>query len=604
MRLSTVARLSLGLVVLTICILLFAEMLGLIPSHSETVINNRKTVSESLAVYYTIAIQKENTLMTQQVTKILMDRNPDILSTAIRKNDGTFFFQTDYHNKYWKDAPQKNSTDTHLRVPVYLGTNVWGDIEVVFEPINRKGLYSIIENNLVQLILFVFLTGFIIYRFFLKKTLSHLDPSTVVPPRVTAAMNSLSEGVVIMDQNERIVLANSVFADKIKRSPSSLMGSKTSELNWTVPNTDEHITKFPWMEAISDGKVHPGFRLGLQIKPGHWKTFMVNGAPILDGAGKCRGVMATFDDVTEVEEQNETLRIMLEKLEKSQNEIQVKNKELEFLATRDPLTGCLNRRSFFETFDKTLSSSLRHKHSLSCIMFDIDHFKSINDNHGHAKGDDVLRGVAEVLESLVRQCDTVGRYGGEEFCVILPHTAIKDAALAADRFRIGLNTYDFSGLNVSASFGVSSVEFGALDSSSLIDQADQALYKAKTDGRNRVITWKQLKSDSHSDLKHDSASKPNKSVPDPDIKTKKTDILKNDDKNNNHIEALAMVNKSLVGSIGSSREMGLHASHENDTRSAVRLNKDEGWSDGKDNDKKKQVQFKPVSHAADILKQK
>ena len=221
---------------------------------------------------------------------------------------------------------------------------------------------------------------------------------------------------------------------------------------------------------------------------------MVNGAPILDDTGNCKGALATFDDVTKVEEQNEQLQTMLGKLKKSRDEVRRKNKELEILATRDPLTGCFNRRAFFETFEIEFSSVKRYGHDLSCVMFDIDHFKNVNDTHGHAAGDMVLKGIADVLRSLLRKTDTIGRYGGEEFCIILPNIDIDGATQAAERFRRGIESYDFSGIPITSSFGVSIVDPGISDVAELIDRADKALYAAKEGGRNRVVNWKQLNS--------------------------------------------------------------------------------------------------------------
>jgi GGDEF domain-containing protein len=113
---------------------------------------------------------------------------------------------------------------------------------------------------------------------------------------------------------------------------------------------------------------------------------MVNGAPIYDGSGNPRGALATFDDVTALEEKNEQLQAMVEKLEHSQAEISRQNKQLAFLATRDPLTGCFNRRSLFEQLETTFRKAQQGGGNLACIMCDIDHFKAVNDNHGHATG--------------------------------------------------------------------------------------------------------------------------------------------------------------------------------------------------------------------------
>src|SRR5262249_38155815 len=146
------------------------------------------------------------------------------------------------------------------------------------------------------------------------------------------------------------------------------------------------------------------------------RTMSVNATPIAADDGVCRGVLATFDDITSVEQKNYRLRKLLQELKRSRAEIKVQNQQLRDLATTDPLPGCLNRRALFEGFENIWKLAERHDSPLSCVMLDIDHFKSINDRHGHAVGDEALQVVSAVLKSMVRASDLLCRYGGEEFC--------------------------------------------------------------------------------------------------------------------------------------------------------------------------------------------
>ena len=159
---------------------------------------------------------------------------------------------------------------------------------------------------------------------------------------------------------------------------------------------------------------------------------------------------------------------------------------------QDPLTGCLNRRAFFERFEDEWSGISRYGYSLGCIMVDIDHFKLINDNHGHAVGDQVLQRLSEILKTTVRKTDSVCRYGGEEFCVLLPHTDINNTYNAAEKLRQTIEGSMPANLSITASFGVSAYELHARSPQEMIDQADKALYAAKNNGRNRVIRWDQM----------------------------------------------------------------------------------------------------------------
>ena len=208
---------------------------------------------------------------------------------------------------------------------------------------------------------------------------------------------------------------------------------------------------------------------------------MANVAPILDGKGKSRGALATFDDVTALED--------------SHRKMEIQNQKLEILATQDSLTGCLNRRAFYEKAKEYLAATAAGGSNLACIMADIDLFKSFNDRYGHAVGDQVIQFVAATLKSALRKDDVVCRYGGEEFCLLFSNSDIENAVTIVERIRHEIETQSPSAIpdkpeiRISASFGVSDLSLGAKDIEELITQADKALYKAKADGRNRVVPW-------------------------------------------------------------------------------------------------------------------
>jgi diguanylate cyclase (GGDEF)-like protein len=182
-------------------------------------------------------------------------------------------------------------------------------------------------------------------------------------------------------------------------------------------------------------------------------------------------------------------------LEMAQAEILRQNDELERLASRDPLTGCLNRRAFYAQFEKAFAESREHEIELCCLMVDVDKFKRINDQFGHAVGDQAIQAVANCLRAGLRLMDTVGRYGGEEFCLMFPRTTLAEAADLAERLRIrveteaGVRMRMASRLVITVSCGVSSTAVGARTPLELIDQADKGLYAAKEVGRNCVMAF-------------------------------------------------------------------------------------------------------------------
>lgn len=180
-------------------------------------------------------------------------------------------------------------------------------------------------------------------------------------------------------------------------------------------------------------------------------------------------------------------------LEVAQAEILRQNDALERLASRDPLTGCFNRRAFYAQFEQAFAESREHNTELCCLMVDIDHFKRVNDQFGHAVGDQAIQAVAGCLSAGLRLTDTIGRYGGEEFCLMFPCTTLAEAPDLAERIRIQIETEAgervraASRLVITVSCGISSTALGARTPLELIDQADKALYAAKEGGRNCVM---------------------------------------------------------------------------------------------------------------------
>lgn len=155
---------------------------------------------------------------------------------------------------------------------------------------------------------------------------------------------------------------------------------------------------------------------------------------------------------------------------------------------RDPLTGLYNRRYMEDALERYISLGERSGSATSVVMIDLDNFKRLNDEHGHAKGDSVLRDVAAQFVSALRPSDVVSRYGGEEFVVILPNCGLEDAALKAETLRARIEGLsDAHNIPISASFGVAAVPETATSPVDVIPMADAALYAAKQGGKNQVV---------------------------------------------------------------------------------------------------------------------
>ena len=164
----------------------------------------------------------------------------------------------------------------------------------------------------------------------------------------------------------------------------------------------------------------------------------------------------------------------------------LKTPDLYTRAVQDGLTGLWTKRHFMTQAKTLMEVSGRYGDPLSLIMVDVDHFKKVNDTHGHVAGDKVLKGVAEILKKKVRG-GSAYRYGGEEMAVLLPKADLDGAMAVAERLRAGIEAHKIAGVKVTASFGVAQFETRLTDPPAFVEKADLALYKAKESGRNRVV---------------------------------------------------------------------------------------------------------------------
>jgi diguanylate cyclase (GGDEF)-like protein len=156
-------------------------------------------------------------------------------------------------------------------------------------------------------------------------------------------------------------------------------------------------------------------------------------------------------------------------------------------ASTDSLTGLMNRRALYQILGREMERSLRYKKKFSIVLFDVDHFKTINDTYGHIEGDCVLKGLSDLIGKAIRQMDSIGRWGGEEFLLVLPETDSKAAKLLAERICLMIRETKFrNGEQVTASFGVTTFQsdWGLEE---MLHHADNAMYQAKQNGRNQVV---------------------------------------------------------------------------------------------------------------------
>ncbi|MCR9200760.1 MAG: diguanylate cyclase [Planctomycetaceae bacterium] len=485
-RLSSIHRIVIGLVGLSVSVLLVAGLLGLIPNPVPQQQQSRKSYAESTAVSFMALASRMSTEEVQATLDQIRFRNSDICSIGIRQTDNSLLLDSGPHTDLWV-AQQETAGVTQTAVPISANGSRWGRLEICWKPVSGLAVMGTPLRPELGLAAFVGVLSFVAFSFYLGKVLKHISPSRVVPSRVRDALNALAEGLLVLDSRQSIVLANDSFASATGQGQESLIGRKPDVFGFQMADGQgNHM--LPWEHTASSAEPVKGVLL-TSGEGEQQKTWSVSTSPVKDARNRARGVVASFEDVTQLQKKQQQLKDALTSLKGSTDEIKKQNRELEWLATRDTLTGCLNRRSFFRDYEKHWDDATSRGTPMSGMMVDIDFFKAINDNHGHGMGDEVLRVVSRTVMETVRETDLVCRYGGEEFTVLFPGTSIDKAEVLAEKCRLAVQALEFPKLKVTASLGVSALCQQPDSPQELLDQADKCLYVAKRHGRNQVVRY-------------------------------------------------------------------------------------------------------------------
>lgn len=493
-RLGPAERIAIGLAALTSLLVLLLDLLmGVFPPAGEPERAARVRLANTVSVQLAVLLQQPDAApLLRRAMEQVVATDAELLSMAVRRADGSLLAATDAHAQ-WTAPAGGGSSVTHLIVDVRRQAQPWGQVEMRFTP-------PAADWRWLQFMAGMWLAGSLLYSLFLRRVLHHLDPGAAVPERVKHAFDTLTEAVMIVDRAGRIVMANRAFdALHPQAAAADRLGKPASGLEWLVQAMPAEPHEHPWHRVMDSRGPTTGEVLAIAQPEGPPRRLVVHASPVKDTRDAVRGALVTFDDVTELDRMNTELRAALGALESSRQEIEAKNRELTELATRDPLSGCFNRRALFSAFEPIFArAQAAQQHGgaggrgLCVVMADIDHFKSFNDRYGHAVGDLVIKAVAKALGATLRPQDILARYGGEEFCILLPGLDIDEARLVADRLRqqierhAGEHIEGQGTLRITSSFGVASVAGGAASAQALLEQADAALYAAKKAGRNRV----------------------------------------------------------------------------------------------------------------------
>jgi diguanylate cyclase (GGDEF)-like protein/PAS domain S-box-containing protein len=289
--------------------------------------------------------------------------------------------------------------------------------------------------------------------------------------KLSRVIEQSSNGVIIVDTNHQIEYVNPAFTTMTGYSFEEVVGQSVEDSKQAIGLTEVDPSVWDKLAAgeLLEHEVHYKKKTG----EAYWERLVL--ASIRSSEGGISHFAIIKEDIT------------LKKMAAD---------ELREIAISDPLTGLYNRRHFFSEAERAFQHVLRYKEPLTVLMIDVDHFKNINDTHGHQVGDEVLKALGMRLRHSVRAADTIGRYGGEEFAIVMPVTQVSAAQLMAERLckRLAEEPVQtlHGPLNLTVSIGVAAY---ALENdrslSDVLAKADQALYAAKAAGRNRVEVWSQ-----------------------------------------------------------------------------------------------------------------
>ncbi len=310
--LSPIPRISLALALLSAMVLLLADLLGLAPdlwTVDQARLDARKQVIDALAAQVALSAQKANVQGVRVSLEAFRLRSDGALvSAGLRMPDGRLRVQVGDHRACWAPPPGGGSTLRYVQVPMFRAARPWASIELCFAPEARPDWT---QHPMVRLVAFMSLASFLVYLAFMKWTLRHLDPKEVIPERVRTTLDSMGEGVMLLDAQGRIVLANAALGALAGIDPDRLIGRPAAKLAWSRPDGAEDAGEpWPWEHALYLHVPHPGSQMLLRSRDGDQRSLMVKATPITDPVGRMRGALATLDDLTELEQKNAELEVL------------------------------------------------------------------------------------------------------------------------------------------------------------------------------------------------------------------------------------------------------------------------------------------------------
>jgi diguanylate cyclase (GGDEF)-like protein/PAS domain S-box-containing protein len=300
--------------------------------------------------------------------------------------------------------------------------------------------------------------------------------------RFASTFRYAATGMALVSRGGLFLKANPAFTELIGYSEAEL---RTADFQ-SLTHPDDLEADLAFMHQLLDGIIDScRFEKRYIHKAGHTVWVLLSSSLIRDSHGKALYFISQVQDLSAQKKAEAKLLQSEQKLNDATHELELANQALEKVAHHDALTGLRNRRSFEERLKEEVARSRRTKVGFSLVLLDVDNFKKVNENHGHATGDEVLVQLSRLLEKTLRCVDIISRYEGEGFALILPSTLALGGYRAAERCLDAIANYPWNHGSVSASCGVATWEDE--DEQTLLVRADVALHRAKEAGGDKVF---------------------------------------------------------------------------------------------------------------------
>ncbi len=307
-KLTAKFRVALGQSGLLVSLLMAALLLGLVPDRENAMRHGRAALAEAIALDTSALITREQTQRFTEKLKLVVDRNKDLLSAAVRRSGDTVVLEVGDHQRNWKTMLGEYSSASQVRVPIFAGETKWGQLELRFKSSTAYGSMDFAHSQVIALVAFLGFSSFLVFYFYLSKMLKHLDPSRAIPPRVRSALDTMAEGLLVVDLKGHIVLANSSLAAILGKDVDSLIGRKTGDFAWeAVDGSSLAGNNAPWTRCLLSGEAERNVAVHLRDDHDRPRSFQVNCSPVMGSGKKHGGVLISFDDVTQLEEKKSEL---------------------------------------------------------------------------------------------------------------------------------------------------------------------------------------------------------------------------------------------------------------------------------------------------------